>query len=229
MKPGEFATAWDHSPTRYAWFRHMAMNLFGLICWVGTAMGAFLLALATPTWTVILFGPIVLYAAYRTFVQCAYFVWGARMQRILCNYSWQVLRDVPRGLKDHPSAQSDKGMWFEFRNPANPEEKIPLVFINHIRSYWWLKRIGGPRTKPELKAQIEPLWFAGDPRFFGVVAASGRDADVPKRMHVLYQRGFLGGAAGNRENWDASPDDLERARRSGARIPQPGAPEPGLG
>ncbi|MBV1936054.1 hypothetical protein KUF83_05680 [Streptomyces sp. BV286] len=115
-------------------------------------------------------------------------------------------------------------MWFEIVNPENPEEQVPLLFLSNMRTFWWMRRFGTARTKPELKAQIEPLWFAGDPRFIAVVAATGRGGDAPKRLHLLYQRAATGGRGVAPTDWSAGPAALERARRAGAHVPGPSAP-----
>ncbi|MFD4544865.1 hypothetical protein ACFWOX_01815 [Streptomyces sp. NPDC058467] len=219
MPPNDYSTAWDHPATRQAWIQHMAMSVVSLVGWVVCWFGALFLIVATPGWIGWLFFPVLLYAFFRAFLHLFYIPWPARIQRILGQYPWQILPAVPRGLGKHPKARDDE-MWFEFANPENPEERIPLPFLSSMRTYWWMKRIGGPRTKPELKAQIEPLWFAGDPRFLAVVAAPSRGGSGPKRMHLLYQR-----PARDRRfvpvDWNASPAALERARRAGARVPDP--------
>lgn len=213
-------TAWDHPPTRRAWTQHMAMNVVGLIGWIGGWIALLGISTNTPNWVVWIFMPYFLYAPHRVYLQLkSYFPAAVRMQRILRQYPLQVLADVPRGLGKHPEAQDD-GMWFELRNPENPEEKIPLVFLAHGRQHWWIRRIGGPRTDPQLKAEIEPLWFAGDPRFLAVIAAPGRKDRAPKRMHLLYQRSAFSRRADN-AGWSASPEALERARRAGARVSDP--------
>ncbi|MER5970129.1 hypothetical protein ABT112_10415 [Streptomyces sp. NPDC002055] len=205
----------------------MVMNFVGLVGWVAAWFGLIgvLVVFLSPGF-IPLVVPFMMVAFYRAFVQLAYFPAAARMHRVLLNYPWQHLSAVPRGLGKHPDAQDD-GMWFEISNPADPGRMIPLVFLKSTRSFWWIKRIGGPRTNPELKAQIEPLWFAGDPRYIAVVAASGRENKAPRRLHFLYQR-----AAFDRRippaSWGASPDDLERARRAGAQVPEhaPSPPRP---
>jgi hypothetical protein len=196
----------------------MAMNVVGLIGWIATWVGllAVLVVFLSPGFIPLLL-PFMVTAFYRAFIQIFYFPWAMRMRRILQHYPWQVLPSVPRGLRQHPDAR-DNGPWFEFRDPANPEKKIPLVFLKTMRRYWWTKRIGGTRTKPEFKAQIEPLWFAGDPRFLAVIAAPSRDNSAPKRMYVLYQRPALDKRVVPL-SWEAGPAEIERARRAGARVP----------
>lgn len=209
----------------------MAMNVVGLVGWIATwvVLLAVLAVYLSPGYVPLLL-PFMMVAFYRSCTQLAYFPWAVRMRRILRQYPWQVLYGVRRGLGEHPGAQ-EKGPWLEFSNPAKPEEKIPLVFLRTMRRYWWTKRIGGSRTKPELKAQIEPLWFAGDSRFLGVIAAPGREGKAPKCMYVLHQRSALDRRIAPR-NWDADAMDVERARRAGALVadqalsplspPQPG-------
>ncbi|CAM5362181.1 hypothetical protein [Streptomyces purpurascens] len=192
----------------------MLMNVVGLLGWPGGWIALIGISTYTPNWVVWIFMPYFLYGFYRFFNQLTYFPAALRMRRVLREYPWQLLEEMPSGLGKHPEARDD-GMWFEFRNPAAPEEKIPLVFIKHQRSYWWLKRLDGPRTKPHRKAQIEPLWFAGDPRFLGVVAAAGRGGRAPKRLHLLYQRAVFDRRYAA-ETWGASPADVQRAGRSGA-------------
>jgi hypothetical protein len=158
------------------------------------------------------------YATYRAVLQVASFRPSICMQRVLQQYPWQFLTDVPRGRNKHPQVQEDE-MWFEFPNPEKPEEQVPLLFLANMRTFWWMRRFGTTRTKPELKAQIEPLWFAGDPRFIAVVAATGRGGEAPKRLHLLYQRTATGRRGIPPTDWNASPAALERARRAGAHVP----------
>lgn len=215
------SAAWDHSPTRLAWARRIVWEIGELIAWLAIFL-AYVSAPAysTPGWIMGVGAVLMLYVLYRILIQLKDNIPGAlRMVRVLQQYPWQIVEGLPRGLGKHPEAQDD-GMWFELRNPERMDERIPLVFIKHHRSRWWMKRIGGPRTDPSLKSQIEPLWFAGDPRFLAVVAAPGRNPKSPKRLHFLYQRpAFVKLVAP--QSWDASPEDLERARRAGARVPNP--------
>ncbi|MBY8344802.1 hypothetical protein LXH13_25540 [Streptomyces spinosirectus] len=219
MQSPTHPTAWDHPPTRNAWMRHMAMNVVGLIGWPGVWVALICVSTYTPNWVVWIFMPYFIYGLYRFCGQFTHFPQAFRMLRVLQEYPWQFLEGVPSGLGKHPKARDD-GMWFEFWNPADAEEKIPLVFIRHQRSYWWLKRLDGPRTRPSRRAQIEPLWFAGDPRFLAVVAAPGRGGKAPKRLHFLYQRPAVDIQCAP-DSWDATPTDLEHARRAGARVDMP--------
>lgn len=166
----------------------MGMNVGALLFWLAGWAGYLALPAYPPAWVPWVLAPYLLYSFYRVYMLLRFnFPWGMRMRRILGEYPWHVRGDVPRGLLRHPGARDD-GAWVEIPHPTVPDGVIPVVFIAHHRTYWWTRRIGGPRTKPELKAQLEPLWFAGDPRFIVVIAASGRGGAAPKRLHLLFQR-----------------------------------------
>ncbi|MGW2287258.1 hypothetical protein [Streptomyces phaeochromogenes] len=196
----------------------MAMNVIGLIGWIATWFGLlYVLIVYLSQGFVFLFVLPLCYCVYRVLVQLRYFPTAFRMVRALRAYPWQVLPGVPRGLDENPEAE-DAGIWVEIPNPTGRAKGIPLVFVKHHRAYWWMRRIGGPRTKPMLKAQLEPLWFAGDPRFLGVLAAPAKGGDAPRRLHFLYQPSALSKTVHRREWEDASPADLERARHAGALV-----------
>lgn len=193
----------------------MLMNIAGQAGWIAAFPALlYVMVVLTSRAYVVLFAPALLYCLYRMVNQVGYFLWAFRMRRILRQYPWQILQEVPRSLFRHPEAR-DQGAWLEFRNPAVPEQKVPLVFIRRQRAHWWLKRIGHARTKPDLRSQIEPVWFAGDPRFLGVIAAPGSAGTQPKRLHVLFQRSVFDRRCAP-ESWQADSVDIERARRAGA-------------
>ncbi|MFF8657688.1 hypothetical protein [Streptomyces huasconensis] len=213
MNLAEIPTAWDHSPTRRAWSLHMSLNVAGLIGWVGGWIALLGISTETPNWVVWIFMPYFIYGFYRAYVQLRYFPAALRMRRIMRAYPWQVLRDVPHGLADLPEIVGPQHGWFEFPSPADPGQRIPLVFTQHFRLNWWTRRMA-PRAKPHLKAQIESIWFAGDPRMIGLIAAPTPSGQAPRRFQILDQR--LGKGDGDRlAEWGLTPDDLERGRRVG--------------
>lgn len=219
MHPSMYQTAWDHPPTRRAWVQHMASIAARLVGWVAVWIGSLgvLVSFLSPGYA-FLFIPVLLYSALRAVLQLAYIRPSIYIQRVLWQYPWQLLTDVPRGRNRHPMVQEDE-MWLELPNPEEPGERIPLLFLSGMRTFWWMRRFGTARTKPELKAEIEPIWFAGDPRFIAVIAASRRKGEAPKRLHLLYQRTATGRRGIEPTDWNASPAALERARRSGAHVP----------
>ncbi|MFI9821683.1 hypothetical protein ACIHFC_14605 [Streptomyces sp. NPDC052013] len=217
MNAVDYSIAWEHPPTRRAWATHVILNVIGLVAWAGCWVILLGVSLQTPDWVVWLFMPYFVYGPYRVVVQLRYFPEAFKMFQVLREYPWQVLTGAARGIDEHPEAE-DGGIWIEFPDPTGRSTKgIPLTFVKHHRSYWWLRRIGGPRTKQELKRQLDCLWFAGDPRFLGVVAVPSRDGSTPRRLHFLYRPSAFDERAARRHWEDADPADLDRARRAGAR------------
>lgn len=192
------------------------MNVIGMVGWAGGWVTLLEISTHSPNWVTWVFMPYFVYGLYRVIIQVRYFPAACNMLRTLREYPWQVLYGVPRGIDEHPDAESG-GVWIELPHPAGRLEKgVPLTFVKHHRAFWWLRRIGGPRTKTELKRQLEPLLFAGDPRFLGVIAAASTSGR-PKRLHFLYQPSAFDGKAKPRRWVEVNPVDLERARRGGAR------------
>lgn len=211
--PAVCATAWGHVPTRMAWISHMVMNVAGLIGWTGGWVGLLAISLETPNWVVWVFMPYFIYAPYRVVTQLKYFPTAFLMLRILRTYPWQMERDVVIGLTKRPEVVAKQYGWFEFENPANEQQQLPLVFSEHLRTEWWARRMA-PRAKPRLKADIETVWFAGDPRFIGLVAAPNRRGTAPRRLHVVEQRIDVQ-SGWSFADWGATPYDIERGRRVG--------------
>jgi hypothetical protein len=227
MNPELSSTAWDHGATRLAWIRHISLSAVGLVVWPATVVGLlYVLVVFLSKGFVPLFVPLLCYAFYRSIIQLHHVRSALNTVRVLQMYPWQVLHNAPRSLGDHPEAEV-KGMWIEFPVPPGDTGGVPLVFAKHHRSLWWLRRIGGPRTRPELKAQLDTLWFAGDPRFLGVVAVPSRSGTTPRRLHFLYQPSAFDSRAARRHWTGVTPYDAERARRAGARVPDsaPDSPE----
>ncbi|MER6320878.1 MULTISPECIES: hypothetical protein [Streptomyces] len=190
----------------------MAMNVVGLFGWVGGWVLLFGVSVYSADWLVWVFLPYFVYAPYRALTQLRYFPEALSMLRILRTYGWQCVTEVPYGLTDRPDISSRHYGWFELPNPARPEQRLPMVFTRHLRLEWWSRRMA-PRAKPYLKAQIEEIWFAGDPRFIGVIAAFSRSA-YPRHMHVIEQRMHCPPAGECLDDWGAGPDDISRGRRA---------------
>lgn len=220
MNPVFCPTAWDHPPTRRVWLRYMVVNALGFISSAASWLLLLAISTYTPQWVVWIMMPCFLYGLYRVAAQCKILLAGFLMPRILRTYPWQIVRDAPRGLADRHEVVNSQFGWFEFPNPGRKDHWLPLVFPTHLGTRWWAKRMA-PRAKPRLQAQIETLWFAGDPRFIGIVAAPNRNGAAPRRLHVLEQR--VGERSGQRfTDWCATSEDIERGRRAGVRPVRPG-------
>ncbi|MEU6003859.1 hypothetical protein ABZ837_39410 [Streptomyces sp. NPDC047197] len=213
MSPADYPTAWQHPPTRGAWILLMVKNVAGLIGWIGVWFALIALPFDRD-WVLWIFVPYSIYGSWRLFVQVfGYFPIAMRKLRILRAYPWQVLRGVSYGLTDYPDILGAQHGWFEFPNPANPQQQLPLVVSNHLRVGWWHRRMA-PRAKPQLKARIETIWFAGDPRMLGIVAAPSPSGRTPGHFKILRQRLAMADQALTTE-WGATAEDVERGRRAG--------------
>lgn len=191
----------------------MAKNVAGLIGWIGVWIALLGISIGRD-WVLWIFIPYSIYGSWRLFVQVfGYFPIAMRKLRILRTYPWQVLRGVPNGLTDYPEILGDQHGWFEFPNPADRQQQLPLVISNHLRVGWWHRRMA-PRAKPHLKARIETVWFAGDPRMLGIIAAPAPSGRTPGHFKILRQRLARADRALTTE-WGATDEDVERGRRAG--------------
>lgn len=214
MKVEDFHTAWEHLPTRHSYMQHLLASFVGLLAWTVTWIGLlYVLIVHLSPGFAFLFALPLGYCFYRAVVQLRYFPPALRMRRILRTYPWRIFREVPHGLTDHAEIPCKHYGWFEFPNPALPERRMPLVFPRHYRTEWWHRRMA-PHAKPTLKAEIETIWFVGDPRFVGLIAATKRDGTAPRRLHILEQRMAPQDDQRFRE-WGATAEDVERGRRVG--------------
>ncbi|MBE8474111.1 hypothetical protein [Streptomyces justiciae] len=197
----------------------MIMNVIGLVGWIGGWIVLLGVSLHTPDWVVWICMPYFVYGAYRTVTQYHYFGAALWMRRILRTYPWQVVPDIPHGLTKRPEVVGRQYGWFELPNPARTDQQLPLVFAEHLRTEWWSRRMA-PRAKPQLKAEIETVWFAGDPRFVGLIGAPTAEGTAPRRLHIVEQKTDV--RSGQRfADWGATPVDIERGRQAGVTPAHP--------
>jgi hypothetical protein len=213
-----YTTAWDDPATRRAWTKLIACAILGQILWPAAWVGMLAWYVSSLTWTLWLFFAPMLYAFYRTCLQPAYFVWAFRARRLLREYPWQVHKSPESGIGKIPDA-GPADVWLKFPDPERTTEKVGMVMRSHLRAMFWARRLG-PGVKPAKAAQVEEVWFAGDPRFAGVIAVPG-----PRRLYVICQRlSYTGIPAGTH---GAGPQAAERARRAGIRVEGASSTAPG--
>lgn len=215
MNPTDPSVAWEHSPTRRAWSKQLAMNVVALVAWIASwfALLAVLSVFLGPGYAVVV-APFLVYSFYRAFLQLFIIAAVFRMRRVLRVYPWQLSHQPPHGLANRTDAVGKQFGWFEFPNPARPEERLPMVFARHWGVGWWSRRMA-PRATPELKAQIGVVWLAGDPRFIGVLAAPTSEGSMPRRFRFLHQQTGSDGGRRTVAEWGATAEDVERGRRAG--------------
>ncbi|MEU5096863.1 hypothetical protein [Streptomyces sp. NPDC020996] len=217
MNPSDHPAAWDHPPTRRAWFKYLTASLTAFFGWIALwfALLAFLAVFVTPGYTV-LFVPFLVYSFYRAFIQVFSILFAFRTKRVLQIYPWRLFSDIPHGIADRTDVVGRQYGWFEFPNPARPDEQLPMVFPRHWGVGWWGRRMA-PKAAPNLKEQISVVWLAGDPRFIGVIAAPSPDGRMPRRFRFLHQQMRANGTVSSVTDWGATPEDIERSRRAGIR------------
>lgn len=217
MNPADCVVAWDHSPTRQAWVRHVVMNLVGLLGWIALWFGSLtaLVRFMSSGFTV-LFVPLLIYAFYRAFIQAFSVPLALRAGRILREYPWVIFESTSYGLSKRAEVVGRQCGWFEFLNPARSGQRLVMVFPDHRQVGWWHRRMA-PRANVDLKAQIDTVWFAGDPRLVGLIAAPTASGVAPRRMRILHQQMGSEGGPRSLAEWGVTADDIERGRRVGVR------------
>jgi hypothetical protein len=221
MTPTDHSHAWEHPPTRRAWSKQLAANALAFLGWITlwVALLAILVVFLSPGYS-ILFVPFLLYIFYRAFIALFLFPVAFRVRRVLQVYPWRSYSNAPHGLADRADVTGRQYGWFEFPNPARPEERLSMVFPRHWGVGWWHRRMA-PRATPELKSQIEVVWLAGDPRFLGVIAAPTPDGSRPRRFRFLNQQTAPDGGRHSVADWGATTEDIERGHRAGVRPARP--------
>ncbi|MEU3334035.1 hypothetical protein [Streptomyces sp. NPDC006668] len=216
MNPVDHRTAWEHPATRQAWGKQLAINGGALVAWIASwfTLLAILSVFLGPSYAILVV-PFLVYSFYRAFLQLFVISSVFRMRRVLRSYPWQLVQELSYGLTKRTDVVGRQFGWFEFPNPAQPEQKLPLVFSRHWGIGWWHRRMA-PRAASELKAQIDVVWFAGDPRFIGVIAAPSANGTMPRRLRFLHQQMPADGGL-SVTDWGATDNDIERGRRAGVR------------
>ena len=175
-------SAWDDPATRHAWTRLVTCAALGQFFWplAWAALLAWYVSMSE-TWTLWLFFVPMAYTFYRTFLQVAYWREAFRARSLLRRYPWQRYNAPESGIGNIPGVRSGCA-WLRFPLPDAPDQQVTMTMHSHVRSVWWGGRLG-KRAKPERKAQVQEIWFAGDPRMAAVIAVPG-----PRRLYVLHQR-----------------------------------------
>ncbi|MEU3335654.1 hypothetical protein ACWCQ1_17205 [Streptomyces sp. NPDC002144] len=181
MAPTHHRSAWDDAATRRAWAKLLTCAVLGQILWpvAWTGLLAWYVSMSA-AWTLWLFFAPMAYAFYRTFLQVAYWRGALRARRLLRRYPWQTFHTPESGVGNTPGVRAGYA-WLRFPHPEAPDERVTMAMHSHVRSVWWGGRLG-KRARPERKAQVREIWFAGDPRFAAVIAVPG-----PRRLYVLRQ------------------------------------------
>ncbi|WP_431952875.1 hypothetical protein [Actinacidiphila sp. bgisy167] len=196
----QFKTAWEHPPTRRAWVRTVLFRSVTLLVWLA-ALPAWLYAvLLTPVWTLVIWMPVFFVVLYYAILAVGGVLPLPGLRRVLRHYPWQV----------HPGSVAEPvktgGTRFVFPDPERSGKTVALRHGGYLgggRTFW----VRGVRA-----GGVTEVWFAGDPRFIGAVAAPG-----PARLIRCAQREAVDDRMSARRQ-GVSPEARERARAAGARV-----------
>ncbi|MFI0787991.1 hypothetical protein ACH4Q6_20620 [Streptomyces lydicus] len=192
-------TAWAGPATRRAW-RRTALFRCAALSGSLLAFPVWLFAVVmTPAWLLVLWLPVLCAGLWYALLAVVAVASLAGMRRVLRVYPWQV------GIAEVRSKKNG-GTQFVVPNPEWPEKAVRLGYGGLIGTgrHFWVRTVRS--------GQVTAAWFAGDPRYLGVVATSG-----PRHLVRVAQREATDSRMSPR-NRGVSPEARARARAAGARV-----------
>ncbi|MBA2944942.1 hypothetical protein [Streptomyces himalayensis] len=192
-------TAYEDPATRWAWRRTAIFRVCSSLLSLASFVAWLYAVVMTPVWTLWILFPaliVLIGIALRTLVN----VLGlASLRRILKVYPWQAYPDAATIAKNGTTR-------FTIPDPDRPEKQISLKWGDWLGSgvtFW---------VREGKKGNVGEIWFAGDPRFLGVIAVSG-----PRRLISVAQPEAVNDQMSARKR-GVSPEARERAKAAGARV-----------
>ncbi|MFH8404362.1 hypothetical protein ACH4FX_06245 [Streptomyces sp. NPDC018019] len=153
----------------------------------------------TPAWLLVLWLPVLCVGMWYALlaVIAAASLTGTR--RVLRVYPWQV------GIAE-AKPEKNGSTQFVVPDPERPEKTVSLGYGGLIgtRGHFWVRAVKSGR--------VTEAWFAGDPRYLGVVAAPG-----PRHLLGVAQREATDARMSPRKK-GVSPEARAPARAAGARV-----------
>lgn len=192
-------TAYEDPNTRRSWRRTALFRLCTLLLSL-TSLAAWLCAaLATPAWTLTLLVPALLTLLYVALLSAVRLFEVVSLRRLLRVYPWQTCP----GAAD---AARNGTVRFSFTDPERSERYVSVGHGNWLGSglTFWARAVKA--------GAVDEVWFAGDPRFLGVVATPG-----PRRLMRVAQPEALDGRMPARRR-GVGPEARARAEAAGARV-----------
>lgn len=193
------ATAYDDSATRWGWRRTAAFRVCAFLVSLGSFVGWLYVVVMTPVWALWPLMPVLFVLIYVAMLNAARLsgIWSLR--RVLRVYPWQSVPGAASIAKNGTTR-------FSFADPEQPDKRVSLGYGSFLGAgfTFWVRKV---------KADgVDEVWFAGDPRFVGVVAVPG-----PRRLMGVAQREAVNSRMPARKR-GVSPEARERARAAGARV-----------
>ncbi|MFH8633139.1 hypothetical protein ACH4CC_25265 [Streptomyces lydicus] len=192
-------TAWADPDTRRAWRRTALFRCAALPASL-LAFAAWLFAVVmTPAWLLVLWLPVLCIGLWYALLAMAAVASLAGTRRVLRVYPWQLDLTEVRSKKNGSTQ-------FVVPDPERPEKSVRLGYGGMIGTgrHFWVRTVQS--------GQVTAAWFAGDPRYLGVVATPG-----PRHLVLVAQREATDSRMSPRKR-GVSPEARARARAAGARV-----------
>ncbi|MFG2552340.1 hypothetical protein ACGFWF_20665 [Streptomyces sp. NPDC048581] len=194
-------TAYDDAATRRAWRRTASFRLCAFLLSLASFVAWLYAVLLTPVWTLWVLMPALLVLIYVAMLNTARVSGVLSLRRILRVYPWQSVPGAASIAKNGTTR-------FSFTDPEHPDpdKRVSLGYGSFLGSGYtfWIRKVRS--------GDVDEVWFAGDPRFLGVVAVPG-----PRRLMGVAQREAVDGRTSARKR-GVSPEARERAKAAGARV-----------
>lgn len=199
MEVPQTKRAYDDPATRRAWRRTALFRLSAFLLSVASFPAWLFVVVMTPIWALWFLFPVVFVLLYIAMLNTVRASQALRIRRILRIYTWQAGPDAVSTAKNGTTR-------ITMPNPDLPEKRISLRHGGWLGSgfTFWVRAVRA--------GAVEEVWFAGDPRFLGVIAVPG-----PARLLSLAQPEAINNRMSARKR-GVSPEARERARLAGARV-----------
>lgn len=192
-------TAYEDPATRWARRRTAAFRLSAFLLSLASFVAWLYVVLLTPVWTLWILFPALFVLIYLAMLNTARVLAVRALRRILKVYPWQ---SVPGAA----SIANNGTTRFSFTDPECPDKTVSLGYGSFLGSGYtfWVRKVRS--------GEVDEVWFAGAPRFLGVVAVPG-----PRRLFGVAQRTVVDDRMSARAH-GVNPEARERARAPGARV-----------
>ncbi|MEU9123445.1 hypothetical protein AB0C96_26845 [Streptomyces sp. NPDC048506] len=191
-------TAWEDPATRHAWRRTALFRCAALLGWILGFFAWLFAVVMTPAWLLVLWLPVLLVGIWYALLALMAAAALLGIRRVLRIYPWQVDIAEVRSKKNGSTQ-------FVVPNPDRPEKTVGLGYGGVIGTgrHFWVRAVKS--------GQLTAAWFAGDPRYVGVVATPG-----PRNLLRVAQREATDSRMSPRKR-GVSPEARALARAAGAR------------
>lgn len=197
--PVHYKTAWEDPDTRRVWRRAAMSRCAALLIWLLGFFAWLFAVVMTPSWLLVLWMPMLCVGIWYALLAVIAAASLTRTLRVLRVYPWQVGIAEARPKKNGSTQ-------FVVPDPERPEKTVSLRYGGLIgtKGHFWVRAVKSGRATE--------AWFAGDPRYLGVVAAPG-----PRRLLWVAQREATDSRMSPRKR-GVSPGARALARAAGARV-----------